>query len=221
MARGRSGNRRNARTGRRGVPRNTPPLRQPENPRGESRTKTRRHAEHSLRRLLADGSASSYVARLIADAGGQYVYTQDTGNQSRPIDTEEAYRLAEMSDCWINVGSAASLKELAEIVPNSWIRAPCGKGGSITTTGAPILGRQRLLGIGRHTPGPDSARSDPHLPPGIDGCRTDLLPKTELNRCNGGSASSFSCSEFWRRYFSSSISRSEPYPSRSAKSSPH
>ena len=47
---------------------------------------------------------SSYVARLIADAGGQYVYTQDTGNQSRPIDTEEAYRLAEMSDCWINVG---------------------------------------------------------------------------------------------------------------------
>lgn len=57
MARGRSGNRRNARTGRRGVPRNTPPLRQPENPRGESRTKTRRHAEHSLRRLLADGSA--------------------------------------------------------------------------------------------------------------------------------------------------------------------
>ena len=34
---------------------------------------------------------SSYVARLIADAGGQYVYTQDTGNQSRPIDTEEAY----------------------------------------------------------------------------------------------------------------------------------
>ena len=57
MARGRSGNRRNARTGRRGVPRNTPPLRQPENPRGESRTKTRRHAAHSLRRLLADGSA--------------------------------------------------------------------------------------------------------------------------------------------------------------------
>lgn len=54
---------------------------------------------------------SSYVARLIADAGGQYVYTQDTGNQSRPIDTEEAYRLAEMSDCWINVGSAASLRE--------------------------------------------------------------------------------------------------------------
>lgn len=43
--------------GEEGVPRNTPPLRQPENPRGESRTKTRRHAEHSLRRLLADGSA--------------------------------------------------------------------------------------------------------------------------------------------------------------------
>lgn len=33
-------------------------------------------------------------------------------------------------------------------------------------------------------------------------------------------ASSFSCSEFWRRYFSSSISRSEPYPIPTAKSSP-
>ena len=80
---------------------------------------------------------SSYVARLIADAGGQYVYTQDTGNQSRPIDTEEAYRLAEMSDCWINVGSAASLKELAEIVPKFMDTRPVREGRSITTTGAP------------------------------------------------------------------------------------
>lgn len=71
---------------------------------------------------------SSYVARLIADAGGQYVYTQDTGNQSRPIDTEEAYRLAEMSDCWINVGSAASLKELAEIVPKFMDTRPVREG---------------------------------------------------------------------------------------------
>ena len=71
---------------------------------------------------------SSYVARLIADAGGQFVYTQDTGNQSRPIDTEEAYRLAEMSDCWINVGSAASLKELAEIVPKFMDTRPVREG---------------------------------------------------------------------------------------------
>lgn len=71
---------------------------------------------------------SSYVARLIADAGGQYVYTQDTGNQSRPIDTEEAYRLAEMSDCWINVGSAASLRELAEIVPKFMDTRPVREG---------------------------------------------------------------------------------------------
>ena len=73
-------------------------------------------------------STESYVARLIADAGGQYVYTQDTGNQSRPIDTEEAYRLAEMSDCWINVGSAASLKELAEIVPKFMDTRPVREG---------------------------------------------------------------------------------------------
>ena len=73
-------------------------------------------------------STESYVARLIADAGGQYVYTQDTGNQSRPIDTEEAYRLAEMSDCWINVGSAASLRELAEIVPKFMDTRPVREG---------------------------------------------------------------------------------------------
>ena len=56
------------------------------------------------------------------------VYTQDTGNQSRPIDTEEAYRLAEMSDCWINVGSAASLRELAEIVPKFMDTRPVREG---------------------------------------------------------------------------------------------
>lgn len=71
---------------------------------------------------------TSYVARLIADAGGQYVYTQDTGNQSRPIDTEEAYRLAEMSDCWINVSSAGSLQELQQIVPKFMDTHPVREG---------------------------------------------------------------------------------------------
>ena len=52
---------------------------------------------------------------------------------------------------------------------------------------------------------------------GSSGCRENV--DFVLGNC--GIADYFSCSEFWRRYFSSSISRSEPYPSRSAKSSPH
>ena len=34
-------------------------------------------------------SASSYVARLIADAGGDYIYRKNTSNRSLPIDIEE------------------------------------------------------------------------------------------------------------------------------------
>ena len=39
-------------------------------------------------------STQSYVARLITDAGGRYIYQKNTGNASIPIDLEEAYLLA-------------------------------------------------------------------------------------------------------------------------------
>ena len=44
-------------------------------------------------------STESYVARLIKDAGGDYIYKKNTGNASAPIDLEEAYLLARKSIC--------------------------------------------------------------------------------------------------------------------------
>lgn len=62
-------------------------------------------------------SAQSYMARLINDAGGSYVYKADTGNTSVPISLEKAYRLASEADIWLNTGDASSLDELKKECP--------------------------------------------------------------------------------------------------------
>lgn len=62
-------------------------------------------------------SASSYMARLISDAGGDYIYKKDTGSTSLPIDLEEAYTLASQADFWLNTDQTASLAALAKKCP--------------------------------------------------------------------------------------------------------
>jgi len=62
-------------------------------------------------------SADSYVAKLISDAGGRYVYENHTGNKSLPVDIEEALRLASDADVWINTGMYDTLDELTVAVP--------------------------------------------------------------------------------------------------------
>jgi len=62
-------------------------------------------------------SAASYTARLIADAGGYYIYRKNTGNTSEAIDAEEAYLLASEADIWLHTGMAASLDELKTMCP--------------------------------------------------------------------------------------------------------
>lgn len=62
-------------------------------------------------------STKSYVARLIADAGGDYIYKKNTGNSSMPIDLEEAYKLTSDADMWLNVGMANSLADLKNTCP--------------------------------------------------------------------------------------------------------
>ena len=62
-------------------------------------------------------STESYVARLIRDAGGEYVYTQNEGKQSLPIDMEEAYRLTAEADVWLNVGQMKTMEELLRLCP--------------------------------------------------------------------------------------------------------
>lgn len=62
-------------------------------------------------------SADSYMARLIKDAGAEYVYTKNTGNSSMPIDIEEAYTLASKADFWLNTDQMTSLSTLAAKCP--------------------------------------------------------------------------------------------------------
>ena len=62
-------------------------------------------------------SADSYMARLINDAGADYVYKKKTGNTSMPVDLEEAYTLASQADFWLNTDRMESLSDLKEKCP--------------------------------------------------------------------------------------------------------
>lgn len=62
-------------------------------------------------------SADSYMARMIKDAGADYVYKKNTGNTSMPIDLEEAYTLASQADFWLNTDRMESLSMLAAKCP--------------------------------------------------------------------------------------------------------
>lgn len=62
-------------------------------------------------------STSNYMAQLIADAGGDYIYKENTGNASKAIDIEEAYLLMSDADVWINPGQAFTKAEVAAMAP--------------------------------------------------------------------------------------------------------
>ena len=62
-------------------------------------------------------STNSYMVRLIADAGGDYIYKENTSNGSTPIGLETAYGLISRADFWINVGAVTSLDELKAVNP--------------------------------------------------------------------------------------------------------
>ena len=57
-------------------------------------------------------SSNSYVAQLIKDAGGDYVYKKNQGHESQPIDMEEAFRITLDADVWLNSGQVNSIDEL-------------------------------------------------------------------------------------------------------------
>lgn len=62
-------------------------------------------------------STENYVIRLIKDAGGDYIYKENTGNSSQPIDLEKAYMLTASADMWLNTGSASSLADIKAACP--------------------------------------------------------------------------------------------------------
>lgn len=75
-------------------------------------------------------STESYVARLISDAGGDYIYRKNTSSRSLPIDLEEAYVLTAQADLWLNAGSAASLGELKSQYPK-FANTRCVRNGAV------------------------------------------------------------------------------------------
>ena len=62
-------------------------------------------------------STKSYMAQLVADAGAEYIYKENSSNSSTPIGLETAYGLIQKADYRINVGSATSLDELKTVNP--------------------------------------------------------------------------------------------------------
>lgn len=62
-------------------------------------------------------SSTNYMPRLIADAGGDYIYKANTGNASKAIDIEQAYMLVSEADIWINPGQAFTKADVAAMAP--------------------------------------------------------------------------------------------------------
>lgn len=57
---------------------------------------------------------SSYAARLIHDAGGEYIYRDLKNTEARPIDIEAVFLRGLEADFWINPGVATSLSGILE-----------------------------------------------------------------------------------------------------------
>ena len=62
-------------------------------------------------------SVRSYMVRLIADAGGDYIYKRNTSTSSQNMGMEMAYKLLSEADFWLNVGTATTLAELKAMNP--------------------------------------------------------------------------------------------------------
>ena len=87
-------------------------------------------------------STTSYLARLIADAGGDYIYKKNTSNHSQPIDLEEAALLTTEADMWLHVEGVSSLKDLRLQYPK-FANMPCVQRGEIYN-----CDKRRVLGGG-------------------------------------------------------------------------
>lgn len=74
--------------------------------------------------------ANSYVARLIADAGGDYLFKNNTTTRSLPIDMEEASLLVWQADVWLHVSDMPGLAALKRRLPK-FADAGCVQRGAV------------------------------------------------------------------------------------------
>jgi iron complex transport system substrate-binding protein len=72
----------------------------------------------------------SYMASLIEDAGGNYIFSNLTGNHSYPFSVEVALEKGMVADIWINTGTAHTLKDIALEFPRLTI-LPSYKDGKV------------------------------------------------------------------------------------------
>ncbi len=66
----------------------------------------------------------SYIAELIKDAGGNYIFSSDTNKGSIPYPFETIFNKAKTADAWINVGQVNSKQALLDQNPKyNWFKA--------------------------------------------------------------------------------------------------
>lgn len=58
-----------------------------------------------------------YLASMVHDAGGTYVFDRETGTEAVRIGMEEALMLLSESDFWFNAGNVSSISELRALYP--------------------------------------------------------------------------------------------------------
>lgn len=59
----------------------------------------------------------SYASNFIYDAGGDYLWKEDTGSESLPLSLETVMERSNMADFWINPGSVSNSTEIIAIDP--------------------------------------------------------------------------------------------------------
>jgi len=57
----------------------------------------------------------SFAARLIEDAGADFLWSDNSSTQALPLDLESVYLRAVEADVWINPGAAASLEDIGRL----------------------------------------------------------------------------------------------------------
>ena len=89
-------------------------------------------------------AVNSEIAHLIDDAGGDYIYRENTGNGAAPIDMEQAVMLLRKADIWLNTGQLKTLNDLRQAAPKAKFAGPVyNHRGSFFETG--MVHPERIL----------------------------------------------------------------------------
>lgn len=73
---------------------------------------------------------NSYISNLIADAGGEYLWSGTDADEAMPFGLENVYMRALDADFWLNAGTASSLNEILAVDPR-FSELPCFRSGNV------------------------------------------------------------------------------------------